>query len=411
MIYKCGNCEIEMDLKKKQFYTCPNCGFYMLDVETIEKVKEKLEKDKGQITPQVIEEILNEEKNLLDKIKGWDKYKEYVLAMFDMLKDPKASPMNKVVAALAIIYVLNPIDVIPDIFPGIGYLDDIIAVALAITLIGNALNKYVNSISQNDLLKNEMLMYAVYPNNTIIKEKYIEKKDLRLLSIYPNEKENYNLRVSNDCLLQPSKLYIGHPYFCKTLIPIEDYDEIIINEIFKEDIALLSSLGAKKIEYVRNDFKGNSFNSKIDINACHKLIDGKIDIKKTNLTSTKFSDTQEYGEVTYNLNIANDLVWYFTNTNKFSNLIHNRIYNNLLRQTIEIESYTEKYLSVNARTKTSKLNLNIDAQFKSAIYSNISLRVEFFPTPAEILNNPDLYFNNIQTMLNARRKELEKRYQ
>lgn len=44
--------------------------------------------------------------------------------------------------ALALVYVLNPMDVIPDVIPGLGYLDDATVVAFCLKLIDKELAKY-----------------------------------------------------------------------------------------------------------------------------------------------------------------------------------------------------------------------------------------------------------------------------
>lgn len=44
--------------------------------------------------------------------------------------------------ALSLLYVLNPLDVIPDIVPGFGYLDDATLVAFCLKLIEHELEKY-----------------------------------------------------------------------------------------------------------------------------------------------------------------------------------------------------------------------------------------------------------------------------
>lgn len=45
-------------------------------------------------------------------------------------------------AALALIYVLSPIDVIPDVIPIIGYLDDATVLAFCLKLVDTELGKY-----------------------------------------------------------------------------------------------------------------------------------------------------------------------------------------------------------------------------------------------------------------------------
>ena len=55
----------------------------------------------------------------------------------------KEIPFNSIVAAIAtLLYVVTPIDIIPDAIPGIGYTDDAMAVAFCIKMIHDDLEKY-----------------------------------------------------------------------------------------------------------------------------------------------------------------------------------------------------------------------------------------------------------------------------
>ncbi|MEA2023709.1 MAG: YkvA family protein [Actinomycetota bacterium] len=47
-------------------------------------------------------------------------------------RDPRVSVKRKTFAAAALIYVVSPIDLIPDFIAGIGQLDDLIVVAIAL---------------------------------------------------------------------------------------------------------------------------------------------------------------------------------------------------------------------------------------------------------------------------------------
>jgi uncharacterized membrane protein YkvA (DUF1232 family) len=44
--------------------------------------------------------------------------------------------------SLALLYVLNPLDLIPDVFIGVGYLDDVTVLAFCIKLVEKELEKY-----------------------------------------------------------------------------------------------------------------------------------------------------------------------------------------------------------------------------------------------------------------------------
>ena len=55
------------------------------------------------------------------------------------LRHPAAPGWLKIGAALIVLYVVSPIDLIPDFIPGIGFLDDAVLVPLAIRWLLNRL--------------------------------------------------------------------------------------------------------------------------------------------------------------------------------------------------------------------------------------------------------------------------------
>jgi len=63
------------------------------------------------------------------KIRPWMLKKE-ILILFFGLRDKRTTKWAKLPAILAIIYLLSPIDLIPDFIPFFGYLDDIVIVPL-----------------------------------------------------------------------------------------------------------------------------------------------------------------------------------------------------------------------------------------------------------------------------------------
>ena len=70
--------------------------------------------------------------------------------MVNMLKDYKVGIYKDVpwftIASVvfALLYVLNPLDIIPDFIPGFGYVDDASVLALALRFIESDLHKYLD---------------------------------------------------------------------------------------------------------------------------------------------------------------------------------------------------------------------------------------------------------------------------
>lgn len=81
----------------------------------------------------------------LPKLKRWMEQARLIL---ELVKDYWAGRYREVpywaisAGALALLYVLNPADVIPDVIIGIGYLDDATVVAFCLKLIERELERY-----------------------------------------------------------------------------------------------------------------------------------------------------------------------------------------------------------------------------------------------------------------------------
>ena len=98
-----------------------------------------------------VKETLGKEdeiKKLFKRVKVLAKYCNDLCEIFELLRDRVAGIYRETpwttIAALtgALIYVLSPFDLILDIIPGIGFLDDAIVIGLAIKLAQPDLEKY-----------------------------------------------------------------------------------------------------------------------------------------------------------------------------------------------------------------------------------------------------------------------------
>lgn len=70
--------------------------------------------------------------------------------MFEMLKDITVGRYTEVPwftigsIAFALLYILNPLDLIPDFIPGIGYIDDLAVMTVSVGWIETDLHKYLD---------------------------------------------------------------------------------------------------------------------------------------------------------------------------------------------------------------------------------------------------------------------------
>lgn len=71
-------------------------------------------------------------------VEVWDK----VMQLYRFIKDPNAPWAGKAIAIGALIYMISPIDAVPDFTPIIGLLDDVAIITAAVSKLASDLKKY-----------------------------------------------------------------------------------------------------------------------------------------------------------------------------------------------------------------------------------------------------------------------------
>ena len=78
------------------------------------------------------------------------KYSELAKVMYGMLKDYRKGVYSKVpwftiaTIAFSFLYILNPLDIIPDFIPGLGYIDDLAVLTFGLRFIESDLHNYLD---------------------------------------------------------------------------------------------------------------------------------------------------------------------------------------------------------------------------------------------------------------------------
>ncbi|SDG69677.1 YkvA family protein [Psychroflexus sediminis] len=96
------------------------------------------------------ETVFDKKDQLFAKINhpDWKKYKDKIILMFQFLKDVKQkkytdTPWRTLAAMIfTVLYIINPLDLVPDFIPFVGYLDDLTVFGFVLKLIGKDLESY-----------------------------------------------------------------------------------------------------------------------------------------------------------------------------------------------------------------------------------------------------------------------------
>ena len=143
----------------------------------------------------------------LKQIAGDGRLVSLVKEAYGYATDPRVPPRYKVLGLAALLYLLNPFDVIPDFLPGVGYLDD--AAALAGFVV--AVRKVVDSVRD---ASTEVVSHAVSELEEAVARRGIGQVWLALWATTLAASIGLAYQGARLVLLPPgSSAHLGDPFF------------------------------------------------------------------------------------------------------------------------------------------------------------------------------------------------------
>ncbi len=120
--------------------------------------KEDFDKGKEKVGDNDYKKIFENKKSLFEKIRKGPLRKvfEDVKTLFDMLKDyydgayRNRLPYSKIIAIVfTLIYIITPLDFVPDVIPFAGLWDDLLCVLMCLEYIKEDIGKYREWVKEN----------------------------------------------------------------------------------------------------------------------------------------------------------------------------------------------------------------------------------------------------------------------
>lgn len=407
---RCNVCNLGLRVSDGFVFDCPNCGSVLDGLSEKKRVKyiRKLEKLKNGVDEKDLEEVLKKEqrnKELLRKL-GFYELLSKLEHFYVVLRSPDEDMTNKLIAAAVLGYIFSPINIVGNFAPGIGQLDDFAIIAIGMSLMNLNNRSNVSTIYKNI----KKLVYLVVPSYESVDVNYYENSDFRVFTITELGFKSHGLEVIGCGLIKTHQAYLPHPYLRKILVPIEQYNELVMKDRFSEEMAMFVALGAKKVHVETHIFESKSKKFKIDENSSliRKYINGEVEVEGSKITHKKLVSTREIGNPNiFNEDMLNDILWYFTNESEFKDIVNQRITHNISRLKHETELYSDDYLSTKIQAKLVKfISSEYGFDVKNESKHIIKYDVEFYSNTEVFDQSESSVLDIVRERLQNRKKQL-----
>ena len=421
MKYICTNCNEEFDItdfrigiNNSKVVMCPYCNFPTIEKNKYEKVKEEL--NNSDCKEEDLKNVLENEHKLYEKIKGTqlENVLEDIKAMYELLKNPMEEWKSKIVAVATLAYVIAPVDVIPDLMPALGFVDDVGFVMLAMASLGSAIQKYKKVLSENISINksNITTVYQLNQNYCEYQTSAIHKKNLLIWDIPVNKKNNLYPNLISGKIINGNEIYVLNDYVSQFLIPFNNFDEYISDNIFNEAVVILKALGVKKIKYTKkmistsNKKIATKLKAKSVLNAENYI--NMEDVSVQNYEDESIFEKVDLAESLKNTEFIDKLIWYFSDNSIIDETVfRDRFEQGLVKKKILKELDCNSILDVNSRVnikKYCKVNNDVNINQYSKVLWNVE--VEYYSLGDIDREELKSIYNNMLIMIDERRKEL-----
>ena len=421
MKYICTNCNEEFDItdfrigiNNSKVVMCPYCNFPTIEKNKYEKVKEEL--SNSDCKEEDLKNVLENEHKLYEKIKGTqlENVLEDIKAMYELLKNPMEEWKSKIVAVATLAYVIAPVDVIPDLMPALGFVDDVGFVMLAMASLGSAIQKYKKVLSENISINksNITTVYQLNQNYCEYQTSAIHKKNLLIWDIPVNKKNNLYPNLISGKIINGNEIYVLNDYVSQFLIPFNNFDQYISDNIFNEAVVILKALGVKKIKYTKkmistsNKKIATKLKAKSVLNAENYI--NMEDVSVQNYEDESIFEKVDLAESLKNTEFIDKLIWYFSDNSIIDETVfRDRFEQGLVKKKISKELDCNSILDVNSRANIKKYcKVNNDVNINQ--YSKVLWNVEVEYYSLTDIDNEKLksIYNNMLIRIKERREAL-----
>lgn len=414
--FRCNNCDSSIRTYSMKSYNCPFCGSLLIPENN--ELQERLEKDIAKVNDKKIEKAINniDKINKLIKNPQLESATDIVKKMIEILLDKDAQFKSKAIITAALLYLVSPVDLIPDAIPLVGYLDDLGILMLAASMIFTQADESVQKYNLDVKHRYQVgpIIYSVVNNHINSDYNYLEEKGRRIVLLSVDDVKRHNFKVVNDTLIKAPEQYIIHPYLSNTLVPLNRYDNILSDHLIREQANIAKMLGAKRIEFVVIDKWNRKSGGNVNLTPSKitKMSNGFDFSDSEEEQFTQYDELGEFNDIAFEY--IDNFVWYYTYDSIFNDLIKERLLNNSKSKRVKTQLITATHLDLCSRVNIAKKNrFDINFNFSNIVKRDVEMKIEFFDLPESIKSKNREYYEKMSERLNLRRKEIElsqKRY-